>query len=85
MTNSIQEKTNELVRYLIGRSARLDFPEPNPILERTDNRAVREAILHLTHSEARKRGIGKSTLHYLRKKARSDRSFKVYSATMAKL
>jgi CRISPR-associated protein Cas1 len=73
----IQEKTNELGTYLNGRSGRLDFSEPAPIFERTDNRAVREAILQLTQSEARKRGIGKSTLHYLRKNARSTRPFRV--------
>jgi len=58
----IQEKTNELARYLNGRSRRLDFFEPVPILERMDNRAVREAILSLTQPEARKFGVGKSTL-----------------------
>lgn len=39
----------------------------------------------LTASEARHRGIGKSTLHYLRKKAQRERASRVYSMTMAKL
>jgi CRISPR-associated protein Cas1 len=73
----IEEKAGQLGRYLSGWSWSLDFSEPAPILERTDNRATRDIILNLTQSEARKRGIGKSTLHYLRKNAESDRSFRV--------
>src|SRR5208282_5598154 len=80
----IQEKTNELGRYLSGRSLRLDFSEPSPVLDRTDNRAVREAILNLSQSEAKALGIGKSTLHYLRRKARETNSFAVYRTVWRK-
>jgi CRISPR-associated protein Cas1 len=81
----IQEKAIELGRYLIGRNRRLDFCEPTPIFERTDNRVVRDAILSLTQSEARKRGIGKSTLHYLRKNAKSAGSFTIRRKVSEKL
>jgi CRISPR-associated protein Cas1 len=81
----IQEKTNELARYLNGRMQRLDFTEPSPVLERTDNRTVREAILNLTQAEARELGIGKSTLHYLRKNAKSRYSFRVSSRVRSRL
>ena len=65
--------------------AALDFSEPAPILERTDNQLMREKILSLTQSEARSRGIGKSTLHYLRKEIESEKPFRVYSGTREKL
>jgi len=81
----IQEKANELGRYLNGRMQRLDFTEPTPNLERTDNRAIRQAILSLTQSEASKRGIEKSTLHYLRRNAEDSRSFVVYRRTRDRL
>jgi hypothetical protein len=81
----MKEKTNELGRYLTGRYQRLDFSEPAPILERTDNRAIREAILTLTESEARKRGIGKSTLHYLCKNARDGQAFNVSGKVLERL
>lgn len=80
----IQEKTGELGRYLTGRSRALDFSEPAPFLKRTDNRVVREKILSLTQSEARKRGIGKSTLHYLHKNVRKSK-FTIYKPVMTKL
>jgi CRISPR-associated protein Cas1 len=81
----IGQKVNELSRFLVGKLSTLDFREPAPVLERTDNRAVRETILRLTQSEARKRGIGKSTLHYLKRKATSDKNFKSYDKIHQKL
>jgi CRISPR-associated protein Cas1 len=81
----IEQKTNELGRFLNGRMQRLDFTEPTPTLERSDNIAVREAILDLTPSEVRKRGIRKSTLHYLRKKASHSASFQVYTRVLERL
>ena len=74
----IEQKVMELGRYLIGRSASLDFSEPCPRLTRTDNRELRQRILSLSQSEARELGIGRSTLHYLRRNAGSHRSFRVY-------
>jgi CRISPR-associated protein Cas1 len=74
----IEQKVMELGRYLIGRSTSLDFSEPSPRLTRTDNREVRQRILSLSQSEARELGIGRSTLHYLRRNAGSHRSFRVY-------
>jgi CRISPR-associated protein Cas1 len=81
----IEQKANELGRFLVGKLSTLDFAEPAAALERTDNRAVREAILNLTQSEARKRGIGKSTLHYLRERAKSRSMFRTYGETRTKL
>ena len=75
----IEEKTSELARYLIGSRSELDFLEPVPILERTDSKVMRERILSLTSFEARALGITKQTFHDLRKKARDQRSFRVYS------
>ncbi|MFI5450236.1 MAG: CRISPR-associated endonuclease Cas1 [Candidatus Bathyarchaeia archaeon] len=82
--NVIQHKTVELSRFLVGKSSTLNFDEPSPVLERADNRLMREKILSLTQSEARTRGIGRSTLHYLRKNACKDQ-FTIYKPVMRKL
>jgi hypothetical protein len=74
----IEQKAVELGRFLVGRIGGLDFSEPSPHLHRTDDRELRRRILGLSQSEARKFGIGKSTLHYLRKRVASDTMFKVY-------
>lgn len=81
----IREKANELRRFLTGRTQALSFIEPAPVLERENNHAVREEILTLTQSEARERGIGKSMLHYLRKRARNQQPFRIYSKVRKKM
>ena len=81
----IEQKTAELGRYLVGRTAKLDFSEPSPNLHRTDDRVLRIRILGLSQREAQRRAIGKSTLHYLCKRAKGKRSLNVYSGTQRKL
>jgi CRISPR-associated protein Cas1 len=81
----IERKAIELARCLTDKSDRLSFDEPAPVLERSDSYELREKIRRLTRSEAGKLGIGRSTLHYLRKKAEADRPFKVYREIREKL
>jgi CRISPR-associated protein Cas1 len=81
----IEQKTVELGRYLVGRSSEIDFSEPPPMLTRTDDRELRNRILNLRQSKAHALGIGKSTLHYLRKNARSERPFKTHRRTLERL
>ena len=80
----IEQKAIELARHLIARASRLDFSEPSPNLRRVDDSELRKRILSLTQSEARKLGIGKSTLHCWRKNAKSERSFKIYKRVRCK-
>jgi len=80
----IQEKTIELARFMNGRSRKVDFCEPAPFLEKVDNRAITKAILTLTQSEAQKRGIGKSTLHYLRKNVHR-KQFRIHASIRDRL
>jgi CRISPR-associated protein Cas1 len=81
----ILRKTQELAKFLSGQTKIIDFTEPSPTLERTDSQELRNRILKLSQSEAKDIGIGKSTLHYLRKHARENKSFKVYSKVTRKI
>ena len=81
----IEQKTNELGRFLTRKSPSLDFMEPTQQLERQDTRELRAKILALSQSKAHKLGIGKSTLHYLRNNAATDYPFKVYNKVGMKL
>jgi hypothetical protein len=81
----IEQKTNELARFLTRKTSVLDFVEPAPKLERYDDREVRAKILALTTSDANRLGIGKSTLYHLRKNAQSYRSFKTYKPVLEKI
>ena len=81
----IEQKALELGRYLLGRSARVDFSEPSPLLARNHCGELRKRILGLSESEALKRGIVRSTYCHLRRNVRSGRSFTVHPETRMKL
>jgi hypothetical protein len=81
----VERKTFELGRYLMDRSVRLNFSEPSVKLMRTGDRELRRRILSMSQSDARKLGIGKSTLHFLRKKATSASFFAVHRKTLKKM
>jgi CRISPR-associated protein Cas1 len=78
-------KTQELGRYLLGKASSVDFIDPVPRLERSDSQALRKRILELTQGEAQQLGIGKSTLHYLRRNAANKGSFKIYPKLQQRL
>jgi CRISPR-associated protein Cas1 len=81
----IEQKTAELGRCLIGGTGRLDLSEPSPGLSRIDNREVRKRILSLTQQEARRLGIGKSTLHYLQRNAKAVKPLRIYGKVAARI
>jgi CRISPR-associated protein Cas1 len=81
----IRLKAQELASYILGTRTRLDFSEPKPILNRADSEAIRNRILSMTTAEAGKHGIRKSTLWYLQQRAKTGKSFKVYSKIRMKL
>ncbi|MGA2239354.1 MAG: hypothetical protein ABSG74_09100 [Candidatus Bathyarchaeia archaeon] len=64
----IEQKTAELGRYLVDRTRRLNFSEPSPNLHGMEG--LRRRILSLPQQEARRLGIGKSTLCYLHRNAK---------------
>ncbi len=81
----IEQKVTELGRFLIGRAREIDFAEPTPNLKRSDTLNMRRRILSLTQEDAGRLGIGKSTLHYLRKHANDDRPFRLFSRVRQKI
>ena len=76
----IEQKTAELGCFLNEKSSALDLTQPEPRLERWDDRELRAKVLALTSIQATRLGIGRSTLHYLRKRAGSHRSFALQSS-----
>jgi CRISPR-associated protein Cas1 len=81
----ILKKTEELARFLLGKMKFLDFCEPTSKIVRSDSLEIRKRILELTQKQAQEIGISKSTLNYLRKNARENKSFRVYEKVAARL
>jgi CRISPR-associated protein Cas1 len=77
-------KAQDLARHILDGEP-LNFSIPSPELERTDSSELRNRILTLSQSEARRLEISRSTLHYLRKNARSNAPFKIYRKVCERL
>jgi len=78
-------KVQEFARYLVGKSDGFDLRSPAPVLERSDSKELRDRILAFSPSEARKLGLNKSTVHYLKKHARDRKPFRIYKPVLEKL
>jgi len=81
----IEQKTAELGHHLAGRTGKLSFSEPSPTLGRLDSLELRSRILDLSQLKAKKLGIGKSILHYLRRNVVQQRPFAIYRKVRMKL
>jgi CRISPR-associated protein Cas1 len=81
----IEQKTIEMSRFIASRATRLDFSDPSPNLFRTDEGELRRRILNLSQSEAERLRMGKSTLHYLQRNARSADSLRMYKKVRDRL
>ncbi len=81
----IQKKTEELGRFLLGKTESLDFSVPVPKIVRSDSLEMRKRILELTQKQAKELGISRSTLQHLKKKVKEDKPFKVYQKVTAKI
>jgi CRISPR-associated protein Cas1 len=81
----IEQKSNELGKFLTGRLQSIEFVEPALELETHDSRELRAKILALTASQAKQVDIRRSTLHYLRKRAQCRESFRVYWKTRERM
>jgi len=80
----IRLKIQELARYLLDRTEDFDLKDPHPDF-REDGRELRQKLLTLTLSEARKLGLSKSTFWSLQNRCRSNIPLKIYLKTGKKI
>ena len=85
LIRSAKDQVQELAHYLLRKTARFDLVNPKLTFEREDTQALRKKILSLSGAQAKKLGLNKSTLHYLRKQARDRKPFRIYEPVLAKL
>ena len=77
-------KTQELSRYILGKSDSLDFKDPMRKIDEDDSKELRKMITSMTSSEARKLGINKSTLWYLKKHSHSKKPLRIHKKIINK-
>ena len=81
----IQLKTQQLAKYILGKTKEINFSNTSPCLVNLDEKELRNRILSLSTSEARKHGIRKNTLWHLKKRAKERKPLEVYSKISDKL
>jgi len=81
----IEQKAVELGRYLVGRTTRVDFSEPLLVLDGGNDSRIRKRVSGLSQRDAEKLGIGRSTLHYLRRRTVTQYSFRTYAKVSRRL
>ncbi|MFA5125390.1 MAG: CRISPR-associated endonuclease Cas1 [archaeon] len=77
-------KARELVKA-IKKDGIPDFSEPQITLRRLDTQKVRDQILAIPYSKAKKLGFSKGTLYYMKQNAKADKPFKIYDSVKKKL
>ncbi len=78
-------KTQELSRYLLGKTKSLDLIYPIPRFNVNDSKELREKIITLNVLDARKIGINRNTLWYLQRRAKSHNQFQIYNKVKDKI
>ncbi|WP_019178002.1 CRISPR-associated endonuclease Cas1 [Methanomassiliicoccus luminyensis] len=81
----IGQKTGELADYIVGKRSTLDLASPAPNMDRTDSAELRQTIENMTYAQWQKMGFSKGTLHNLKKRAKSNESFRVYGKVRGRL
>jgi hypothetical protein len=69
----------------LGKTAGFDPANPKPALEGQDTQPLWNKIQSLSGAQARKLGLNKSMLHYLRKRAKDQKPFSIYEPVLVRL
>lgn len=70
-------QVRDLAFYLLGKIKDFDLTQPTANIIREDTKEIREKILNISYSEWKKRGFSKGTLNPMKKRAMSNKPFKL--------
>jgi CRISPR-associated protein Cas1 len=81
----IRLKAQELANHFVGKRTGLRFDTPRSALDRSDTEAARNMILSLMTAEAKKLGIRRNTLWYVRQRAQASKPIRIYNKVRSKI
>ena len=79
------ETTRKLARYLLGKAKRLDLDFPFGAFDGALDTDAAETISALTYAEARRLGISKAGLFYMKRRAAEGKPVRLYAKVSRKL
>jgi CRISPR-associated protein Cas1 len=81
----IMLKAQELGLFLLGKRHEIDFSTPELTLKRTDDYELRQKILSIPYAKAKSLGLSKGTLWPMKRKALSNKPFRIYQSVREKI
>lgn len=81
----LEDNIQQLANHILGKTKTFDFDIPSIQIQRNDILQLREKLESITPEERKNLGINKSTLWYMKKNLRNNKSFKIYDKILTKI
>lgn len=81
----LEDNVQQLANHILNKTTKFEINIPEISLQRNDVLKLREKIESMTPDERRQLGINKSTLWYLKKNLKNNKSFKIYDKVLTKI
>ena len=81
----LEDNVKNLANHIVGKIKDFKFIIPKIQLQRNDVIKLREKIESMTPEQRKQLGINKSTLWYLKKNLKDNKSFKIYEKVLTKI
>ncbi|MCH8914413.1 MAG: hypothetical protein IIA82_00955 [Thaumarchaeota archaeon] len=81
----LEDNVQQLAKQILDKTKKFEIVIPEITLARNDVLKLREKIELMTTEERKQLGINKSTLWYLKKNLKNNKSFKIYEKVLTKI
>lgn len=83
--NILYDNISQLAQYISNKKKTIEFTVPHVMINRNDDLLIREKVLSMSPDERRKLRINKSTLWYMKKNLKNNKSFKIYNKILTNI
>ncbi|MCH7647404.1 MAG: CRISPR-associated endonuclease Cas1 [Thaumarchaeota archaeon] len=81
----LDDNVQQLAKHILDKTTNFEIVIPEITLSRNDILKLREKIESMTPEQRKQLGINKSTLWYLKKNLKNNKSFKIYDKVLSKI
>ena len=81
----LEDNVQQLAKHILDKTKNFEIIIPEINIQRNDVLKLREKIESMTPEQRKQLGINKSTLWYLKKNLKNNKSFKIYDKVLTKI
>ncbi|PBO85437.1 MAG: CRISPR-associated endonuclease Cas1 [Thaumarchaeota archaeon] len=81
----LEDNVKQLANHILNKTTKFEIVIPKISLQRNDVVSLRNKIELMTPEQRKQLGINKSTLWYLKKNLKNNKSFKIYDKVLTKI